>query len=396
MKPTEVIQELIKELKRELIIEHNKDFLELIGLPIDKVHIKRLSAYLNRNGAIRDNKFLLAVEKKFGFDNTIWIDNNFNQKNLILKAIKRLSKGLYSESASQMLDRIIIPNFTLTHEQKRLLREFEATNRKDMLESMIDNYLNMGLLDKTMENQEFLTKLIEIAYIKGLYSIIANLLLPNLIISYRQSVKIQKIEAHTYGSLGNYKEAKYILKKLIHDNTIENINLKTSALSNHKREILSSKDIDSDNLYLLIEGYKSLFESEEIYSYYTGINLVYMVILGRLKFQDDIRFKEIDVNRIYQLSKESLKSDTTHEPYYNIMSDLEFQLLLGHNGVLQKIESFLEMEQPNPTFVERTLRQMRLFVSHTKDSKSTIVDNFKESIKILDGYIKYKQEQETL
>ena len=71
--------------------------------------------------------------------------------------------------------------------------------------------------------------------------------------------RFKKIEAHTLGSLEKYDEAKHILDILIHYNTIENINLRTSALSNHKRALmLSGNPVDADELYTLITGYKEL------------------------------------------------------------------------------------------------------------------------------------------
>jgi uncharacterized membrane protein len=68
------------------------------------------------------------------------------------------------------------------------------------------------------------------------------------------------------------------------------------------------------------------------------------------------------------------------------MSGFEFKLLLGNNGIGSQIESFLNNEKPHSSLVERTLRQMQLFVDFTHQSNHTIVAIFKETIEILEGY----------
>lgn len=356
-----------------------------IDLEVNDKNIKRLSDYMRRDGDIRDKHFLYLVEQKFGLSSDIWIQSDTHQINSIKQAIQKIQM-LPTQSALDVSD-IIHANQTLSTKQVKYLEEFKKALNKQELEQYIDDFMGKGLLDKKLENQSFLTELIELTYKKGLYEIIHTFLLSNLYISYRQQTNIQKIEAHTCGSLEKYDEAKHILHQLIHENTIENINLRTSALSNHKRALFAQNNVDAETLYLLIKGYRELHAIEGIYSYYTGINLLYMVILGQLRFKDDKRFLSIETRKIYEQSKPSLKIDTTHEAYYVYMSNFEFQLLLGKKSIISEIEYFLEDKKPHISLTERTLRQMKLFVFHSQNTQHPIIQTFNKIISLLTDYM---------
>jgi len=389
MKNTEVLQYLVRQLQNVALITNDKDFLTYIGIDIDPAHIKRLSGHLNRRGAIRDKSFLKAIEKKFEFNESIWNRNDSKQKSIIHDAIKKkLSLKLLPNEEALDISNILHTRQVITKEQLKLLDNFSELNTKVEAETMIDDFLSKGLLNKQIENQEFLVNLLTKTYEKGLYLIIVEFILPNLYRHYLLLPNVQKIEAHTLGSLGSYDEAKHILDILIHHNTIENINLRTAALSNHKRELFTSQEpLQKEALSLLIEGYQKLHAMEGIYSYYTGINLLYMVVLAQLMFPEDEKFSSIEIKDIYEHSKPSLKKDKTHHNYYITMSELEFKLLLEYEGTLEKIESFLANETPHPSLVERTLRQMILFTNHIEKSKHPLVVLFNKAIELLEGYI---------
>ena len=388
MKPTQVLKYLIEKLKENGIIMYDKDFLDYIDIKTDTKHIKRLSDHLRRSGDIRDKTFLKAIEEKFGFEKSIWSVCESSQTERIKEAIERaLILQKLPDKDALNLSTIIQVEHPMNKNQKSALHHFQTLSSKEILEKTIDDYLGSNMLERKIENQEFLVALLHLAYDKGLYSIIVEFILPNLYVSYRQRTDVQKIEAHTLGSLQEYKEAKHILHLLIHHNTIENINLRTSALSNHKRELFASQEpLQKETLSLLIEGYQKLHTMEGIYSYYTGINLLYMVVLAQLTFPEDETFSSIELKDIYKLSKPSLKKDKTHHDYYVTMSELEFKLLLEYEGILEKIESFLANETPHTSLVERTLRQMKLFTNHIEKSKHPLVALFQKAIGILEGY----------
>jgi hypothetical protein len=388
MKQTRLLTYLIEQLKENGVIKYNKDFLDYIGVETDAKHIKRLSDYMRRDGSIRDKVFLKAIEKKFGFDESIWKVCESSQIARIKEAIERtlILNSLPNKDALN-ISRIIRTQHAVTQEQQEVLNRFEKLDTQKDLEKEIDSLLGAGMLDKREENQAFLVSLLYLAYDKGLYSIIVEFILPHLYVPYRSLIEVQKIEAHTLGSLNKHAEAKHILHLLVHESTIENINLRTSALSNHKRELFASQNpIDKESLFLLIQGYQDLHAMEGIYSYYTGINLFYMVVLAKILFPDEKIFQVIDEKAIYENSKPSLKTDKTHNDYYVTMSELEFKLLLEHEGILEKIESFLEHDAPHPSLVERTLRQMKLFRSHISQSDHTLVTLYEKAIEILESY----------
>ena len=388
MKPTKLVKTFIEMLKEAAIINYNKDFLEIIGFPVDGKHIRRLSDYIRRDGGIRDKTFLLAVQKRFDLAKDIWDLGDGMQIKLLKEAIERELdlKKLPDESALDVSD-ILRTKAPISNEQKAILEEFANSFSQKESEDIIDNLLARGLLDKKVENQEFLVELLKLAYEKGMYSIIVEFILPNLFRRYQMLTEVQKIEAHTLGSLAKYEEAKHILDVLIHHNTIENINLKTSALSNHKRALFAKENIDANELFTLVKGYKELHAINGIYSYYTGINLAYMAILGQILFPKDSRFLQIDIEEIYKLSKKSLKEDNTHNDYYRHMSEFEFLLLLDREKVDKKIESFLEHYKPHPSLVERSLRQMNIFTRSSKNPKHKIIKKFLKVRNILKDYI---------
>ena len=380
-------------LKEAAIITYNKDFLEIIGFPVDGKHIRRLSDYIRRDGNIRDKSFLIAIEKRFDLPKDIWQLSDDTQHKLLQEAVERELElqNLPNESALDNISDILRTKAPITNEQKALLEKFANSISKEESEKIIDEFRTKGLLDKRVENQEFLVELIKLAYEKGMYVVIVEFLLPKLYRRYRLLTDIQKIEAHSLGSLEQYEEAKHILDTLIHHNTIININLKTAALSNHKRALLEKESIDADELYLLVKGYKELHAINGEYSYYTGVNLAYMAVLGQILFPNDNRFLQIDIEKIYSLSKRSLQEDKTHHEYYRYMSEFEFWLLLGREGVEKKIESFLEHYRPHPSLVERSLRQMQLFTRSSKNPEDKIVKAFVDASYILKDYIAFYQ-----
>ncbi len=392
MKQTELVQYLVSKMKEELLIEYNKDFLNYIAMPTDVQHVKRLSEYMNRKGSIRDHTFLKAIENTFGFDADIWNLCDSSQIAHIKEAIENIKarQKLPGEEALE-LSALIPVEYPISSAQKEALTHFKSLTSQRELEAYIDTLMKSGMLDKRIENQEFLAMLVKLTYDKGLYAIIVEFLLPNLFISYRQRIDIQKIEAHSRGSLGEHDEATHILYRLVHENTIENINLKTSALSNHKRALLlSDKPISKEDITLLIEGYAKLHAMEGIYSYYTGINLLYMVMLAQLTFPEEKTFFERDTKAIYEHSKPSLKQDKTHDDYYVTMSELEFKMLLGYEGVLKEMAFFLDDAQPHTSLAERTARQMRLFLRHTASSQNPLCETFQKAFDLLESYCRYR------
>jgi len=387
MRETTLLRYLIKRLKEEGIIKYDKDFLTYINTQ-NIVTPKQLSDYLRRDGEIRNKQFVKEIIRYFNLPKNICQLNNKGQIKALDNAVEEELKKIEATNEDALnLSNIITLYYPRTKEQIELLDKFNKLDSKQKQIDFLNSLKEKGLLEKKVQNQEFLVYLLKSAYDKGLYKEIIELIIPNLYRNYHSLVEVQKIEAHSLGSLGDYKSAQHILSVIIDKNIVENINLRTSALSNKKRELLSQKTIDKEELYKLIVGYKELFFYQNIHSYYTGINLVYLVVLGQVLFPTDNRFSSIDTQEIYNLSKPSLKEDKTHNDYYNKMSELEFKLLLCYDGIIEKIESFLANYEPHFSLVERTLRQMKIILNHIDKTEHIYVILLKKAITILNDYI---------
>lgn len=240
MQNTKVLGYLIEELKKVGIIRYNKDFLHYMDIDEEVVTPKQLSGYLKRDGEIRNRFFLRQIEDFFNLPSLLWKAGDVRQKELIDNAVDdRLSAEKLPNNNA--LD-VIPTKHPMNKEQIVLLKVFEETREKQQLELHIDNFLKSGELDKKLENQEFIVGVLKHCYANGLYSIITTFLLPNLYRGYRNLMEVQKLEAHTVGSLGAFDEAEQILGVLLHQHTIENINLRTSALSNRKEHCFKKKE----------------------------------------------------------------------------------------------------------------------------------------------------------
>ncbi len=263
MKATKILRYLIENLKVSGLIQYDKDFLDYVGISNELVTSKQLSGFIKRDGDIQNKLFLKEIEAFFKLSKDIWITNEERQKNLIDKTIKdKLTiQSLPGKEALDMSN-IIPTESPCTAKQLELLDIFLNLQTQSQSEAMIDEFLSMGMLKRKVENQEFLVKLIKLAYDKGLYVIIIEFIVPSLYKKQYDKVEVQRYLAHTYGSLEQYDEAQQILSILLHHNEIENINLRTSALSNHKREIFK-------NPYELIApatpfGHPAVFHSDSL------------------------------------------------------------------------------------------------------------------------------------
>ena len=388
MKNTALLKYLINEMIEADIILYQRRFLTFIGVPEDECNIKKLSSWLNRDGGIQNRPFLKKVEESLGLPKDIWNANINLQKSAIQKAIIKYKSLLEVSEDGLDISNIIPIEQPITKEQEKLLKVFDGLVTKNEAETKMDDFYTLGLLDKKVENQEFLIRLMKLTYDRGLYLLITEFILPAMFNNYREKIQVQKLEAHTLGSLSQYNDAKHILSLLKDDSIIENINLRTSAISNHKRQLLNNpaKKQKKETFLLLIKCYRNLHRYHEEYSYYAGINLLYMVQLAKILFPDDERFSSIDTQNIYDKSKPSLREDKTHHDYFAVMSGFEFRLLLEHDEVLEKIESFLEHNEPHISLVERTVRQMELFVDADEKSESPLVALFEKLIGILEAY----------
>lgn len=382
---TNFLNRLLVALQRADIITTDKSFLTFIGFTINKKNIDNLSNWKNeKTKTISNQAFLHAIETKCHFKSDIWKQTELLQN----KAIETFIANFYTDTKILDINEIIPSHASILPIQQKALEQFEIQKTQYELETDIATFLEKGWLEKTLENQEFLIALFKKSYDKGLYTIMLTFIFPSLFHYHQCDITIKKLEAHAQGSLGNYDEATRILQHLTHSHTIEHTNLRTSAISNYKRQLFNNpqKSPNKEQVSTLIFAYQTLHQEHNLYSYYTGINLLYIVQLAKLLYPDEKAFATIDTQEIYDKSKPSLKTDKTHHDYYVTMSAFEFKILLGNTQINAQIESFLDNQKPHPSLVERTLRQMQLFVDFTYESNHEVVTIFKTIIKILEAY----------
>jgi len=206
--------------------------------------------------------------------------------------------------------------------------------------------------------------------------------------------------AHTLGSLTEPKhlEAAKLLDVIPPENDAHIIDMKTAAISNVRRFELHRPDLSRGNLAevldILIRYYHDTFTTNEIHHYYPGINLAYVLYHHNTIFPEEEHSCPLSIQEIYQLSKKSIGKELNHpdkeSQYYAKISELEFMLLLNRDNVESKLYLLLET-QPSYVTVERTIRQMKLFVGlnfqFAKDTNNSMMEKVEQSIKLLEGYL---------
>ena len=205
--------------------------------------------------------------------------------------------------------------------------------------------------------------------------------------------------AHTFGSLTKpkYLEAAKLLDTVESNSNDQLIDLKTAAISNIKRDILSNHEIDIHELQsafkILLRSYAGIYKKTENSHYYPGINLMYIAKLNATIFPDDSNAS--DLQQIYHDCMPSIKHDKSEKNlelrYYAWMSELEFMLLLDHKDVQSEMYLLLDEIHPPYALVERTLRQMEFFTDIAKRfidvEINSVMMGFKNIIEILEGYL---------
>ena len=192
---------------------------------------------------------LIKIADTLDFDPSIWNSRNeFVQKDEIRKAIKRYRKLQDTIDLSELMP----PDPPLTSKQKEILKQVEELSREEMVKFLKKHIEFFSAVPK---NQTFLLKLTTILYMRGLYDFLDKKIFPSLLPHNRANPKIRMFMAHTFGSLSNpkYLEAAKLLETIKSDSDQELIDLKTSVISNIKREILTNKKISNEEIKKSLE-----------------------------------------------------------------------------------------------------------------------------------------------
>jgi len=348
------------------------------------------------DGIIRKRVFINAINQKLGLKSEVWNASEAYQKKAIRKGVQYFKKSLEDEGMFSWLE-----EEEISHEQEAFLA-FVQKNSVDEIESLCMN--SPKLFEKNVGNQRFLLKLFHQMYERGAYRFLYEHLFPSLLDSYDNRVKSRKADVYAFLPTPMYKEAFEILNSIKGENRSETINLRTAAISNIRREKLSSKRLEKDELKILlhrlIKCYHKIYTPKEPYSYYPGINLAYMVAMVGYLFPDEAEglTEGYSFVQIYSDVKQSLhrgmESENKEEQYYAGISNLEFRLLLGQTSALHELEIFLEELQPPLHQVNQTRRQMGKFFLEVIDALSSEplvsfpeLEIMNDTLRLLDAYI---------
>ncbi len=327
---------------------------------------------------------LVKISDTLGFDSSLWNSRNEAiQKEEIRKAIKRY-KNL--QSTIDLSD-LMPPDPPVSLQQKEILEKIENIYLEN-IEKFLDNYPHF--FTPVSENQNFLLKLAQILYKKGIYDFIDQKIFPSLLPHSRAKPKTRILMAHTFGSLSNpkYLEAAKLLETIAYECNKELIDLKTATISNLRREIIKNKKVNKEVIDTLKRHYERVYQKSQTPHYYPGINLAYFLKIEDILFNKNSNSQKIE--EIFFECKESINEDKSKDEearYYAWISEIEFMLLLEYKNIDTEIYLLLEELNPPSDRVKRTLRQLNFFINLIKEAKTPLAENFIQVKYILNSYL---------
>lgn len=384
--------------KRKIGFKNNEAFLKffLPDAPWDSYR-SNMSNWLSlgeKDGTIRKRVFIHAINEKLGLSSEIWHLSEPQQKKAVEEGVQRLKQALIEEETMFSW----LESEKMSQQQEAFLVCVQNSAVSEIETALLKH---KAWFEKRTKNQIFLQALFHQMYERGAYTFVYKHIFPALLDSYDTRVKSRK--ADIYASLPQpmYKEAFEILNSIKGENRSETIDLRTAAISNIRREKLSSKRVTREELkwllHRLIKCYHKIYTPKQAYSYYPGINLAYMVAMVDSIFPDEAEMliERYSITQIYSDVKGSLvrdrESDDKERRYYAGISDIEFQLLLGQPRALDALAFFLEELEPPISQINQTQRQMGVFfldVIRRFSSHSTLkFQNMQHALIVLKSYI---------
>ena len=383
--------------KAQIVAKSNEDFFRLFLADEPwSSYRSNMSNWLSakEDGVIRKRIFISAINEKLGLGEEVWGASEGKQKEAVTKGVLAFKESLDNETLALFP---WVEEVSLNAEQENFL-DFAKTAPLATLEKRAEE--EATLFEKTSKNQPFLLALFHLMYARAEYTFVYEKVFPLLLDAYDNTVKSK--QADIYASLPTpmYREAFDILSAIKGESKDETIDLKTAAISNIRRERLSSNALGKEDfkslLQTLIGTYVKIYVPTQTCSYYPGINLAYMLALEKYIFpnEEGVLGKDYSVKQIYEdvqasLSKEKNTEDANAR-YYALMSDIEFQLLLNKKDMVQELEYVLETLTPSQNLVNQTQRQMGLFfmdvIERFSDELPSQLEEFKKFLDVFDDY----------
>ena len=342
----------------------------------------------------RSPNIRVAISKTLKFPMELW-DNytDSEQKRVLRQCIQKFAVP----GKDIDLSSLIPSTHPITEAQESLIQNVIDVHRKDET-NLLNEHLDY--FNSSFETQSFLLKLIPVLYDQGHYDFLHVHAFPALLAHNKTDIQVKILMAHTLGSLSEPKhlEAAKLLEVIPSNNDTNLIDLKTAAISNVRRLLLSKTDLSKAELLdihtILIRYYHDVFTTNEIHHYYPGINLAYILYNHHMIFPNQKHTCPLSIQEIYQHSKISiekeLKNQDKEAQYYAKISELELMLLLKRDNVESELYLLLEEVQPPYATVERTIRQMELFIElcerYTKVEDNNIIQKTQQILEILKAY----------
>jgi len=379
MNNTELLLFIIEELKRQNnSIENLKDeelFFEILPGHDYKKMSSSWNNWLNKRvNGIKSKEAKSSIQKRYHFDSDVWKQGNIAQKDAIKKGIKKF----FNQKDIDLSD-IISEDEKMTPAQKDLLSKSLNLSIFYVDKEFEEDHV---FLKYSSENQSFLIELFKQEYKKANYEFINRKVYPSLMSYNQNSHKIKILYAHTLGSLQvpKYEEAAKLLNGLKVEDDEVLIDIKTSAISNIKRDVLKKGVCSVETIQPIIDHYEEVFEKDESYHYYPAVNLAYLLIAV-----DEENDNTDKITEVYNKTKKSIETERDTEGYYAKISDIELKILSGHNNIQQELEMLLEEEAPSRDKVSRTTRQIQLFNNLNRHNES-VRKGLNGAIKVLEDY----------
>jgi len=350
---------------------------------------------------IRNKIILTAIQNSLGFENIFWKLPEIKQKEMIphivVKFIEsREKKEEKSESEFVLLKPI---EKDITQEQKQMIEKIkEHIQDKKIVEKEL--YKNIKWFSKKAENQYFLLEVLPILYENSFYAFLNKHLFPAMLYNHRDNFYIKMKEVNTLINIddSSYEEIYSLLDSITPKSEIQKIDILTMKVSTFRKFKFKGANMAKDELFDIltesIKYYNHIYQNTKPYNYYPAINLAYMLKLYGEIIPDSQRFKEYDIEKIYQSVKESIAQDkkgSKDAKFYATMSDFEFCLLLQKKDFTSKIEEGLERLQPSKFLIERPLFQMIWFVNlleeFSKQPNDKLIESYYKAIDIFERHL---------
>jgi len=369
---TAFLNYIIMRLQKEKLVE-NKSEKELFAflIPNKSWQKYKKSWYHWRNEyvkSLRKSKDIKeAIAKTLQFDSSVWNASSFEKMKALQNSIKFLKKSKNVDISS-----ILPKDSPMTKEQEELLKKIKNIFSCQEIKKHLLQYPHF--LEQRISNQSYILELLNYLYRLACYDLLEEYIFKALLPDNRCSNTVRIIEAHTLGSLSTprFEESARLLNSITPTNNLQEIDIKTAAISNIKRYYFSEANITKENLQTplatLIRHYYELYVFENEYHYYPAINLLYLLkivefIFGKesqLLFMNPFEIEKTTLNSL----KKDMKSTKKANRYYAYITKLEIQMLLyPHKEIKREFGLAIESLQPSQDMLQRTQRQIQQFIT---------------------------------